>query len=180
MRMPLIRSNVAYPTARVESSSGTPVLNRVRLHTYLEGLIGVVPESRPPVTLEILLPTLNDGRRLPEALRVLSSYLVREPYASAIVVIDCGSLDDTVDVVVQWPQQPIPVHLIGCPSHGREAARRLGVETSRAAVIAALSMDLASSPTAIAHALETAHNTALQSSSATLVGRSQVLARMHV
>ena len=54
---------------------------------------------RPPCHLEILIPSLNEAERLPRTLIRTIEYLEAQAYSSSLVVVDNGSIDQTVDLV---------------------------------------------------------------------------------
>lgn len=93
--------------------------------------------------LEILIPTLNEARRLPNTLMSTTEYLEAQPYSSSVVVIDNGSLDQTVDLVSRVRSGRVPVSVIGCAQPGKGAAVRRGMCTSRARFVGYMDADLA-------------------------------------
>ncbi len=98
---------------------------------------------REPCHLEILIPARDESRRVPETLTRTVHYLEAQPYSSAIVVIDNGSLDNTSDVVVRRRSERVPIHLMGCAQPGKGAAVRRGLLTSRAQFLGFMDADLA-------------------------------------
>lgn len=94
-----------------------------------------MPESllRASCYLEVLIPALDEARRLPHALMRTIRYLEAQPYSSSVVVIDNGSVDRTVDLVSRVHSQRVAVHVIGCAQPGKGAAVQRGILTSRAA-----------------------------------------------
>lgn len=87
---------------------------------------------RPPVELEIVMPVHNQEERLPEALRLLVAALEGASFSSAVVVVDTGSSDRTVDIAAGWPGKRVPIHLLGCSRRDRGTAVLEGVVTSQA------------------------------------------------
>jgi dolichyl-phosphate beta-glucosyltransferase len=106
------------------------------------GLIETPP--REAVDLEIVIPALNEERRIGSTVEALVAYLVRQRYRSALVVVDNGSLDRTADVVAEMEAaSPVPIHLINCSRRGKGAAVRYGILTSRALYVGFCDADLA-------------------------------------
>ena len=98
---------------------------------------------RAPCHLEVLIPSLNEARRLPSTLMRTIEYLETQPYSSSLVVIDNGSTDQTVDLVAGVQSGRVPVSVIGCAQPGKGAAVRRGIHTSRARFIGYMDADLA-------------------------------------
>jgi dolichyl-phosphate beta-glucosyltransferase len=98
---------------------------------------------RPPCDIEILIPAKNEARRLPHALFRMIRYLEQQPYSAALVVIDNGSVDRTVNLVKRLGSGRVPIHLIGCAERGKGAAVRRGVLTSTARYVGYMDADLA-------------------------------------
>jgi dolichyl-phosphate beta-glucosyltransferase len=93
--------------------------------------------------LEVLIPALDEARRLPHTLVQTVRYLEAQPYSSSIVVIDNGSVDQTSDLVARTRSERVPVHLTGCAQRGKGAAVRRGILTSRAEYVGYMDADLA-------------------------------------
>ena len=98
---------------------------------------------RPVVDVEVVIPVLNEEQRLPETLKQTLSLLAQRPWSSAVVVVDNGSVDRTVDIARRWPTTTVPIHVIGCAVRGKGAAVRRGIETSRAHYVGFMDADLA-------------------------------------
>lgn len=100
--------------------------------------------ERPAVDLEVVIPALNEERRLPATLQNVVAYLERQPYTSAVVVVDNGSTDATAEVAVAADRSSrVAVHVLRCPVPGKGAAVRRGVVTSRARHVGFADADLA-------------------------------------
>lgn len=93
--------------------------------------------------LEILIPALDEAKRLPNTLRQTVRYLEDQPYSSSVVVIDNGSVDHTSDLVAGTRSLRVPVQLAGCAQPGKGAAVRRGFLTSRARFVGYMDADLA-------------------------------------
>lgn len=100
---------------------------------------------RPPCYLEVMVPARDEARRLPHTLMRTIRYLEAQPYSAALVVVDNGSVDRTVDLVTRLRARSgrVPVHVIGCARRGKGAAVRRGILTSRARYIGYMDADLA-------------------------------------
>jgi len=134
--------------------SPTRVLSRARQESVLPERPAVIPGAgdeadipaallREPCYLEILIPARNEERRLTQTLISTVRYLEAQPYSSAVVVIDNGSVDQTSDLVARKWSDRVPVHLTGCAQPGKGAAVRRGILTSRAQFIGYMDADLA-------------------------------------
>src|ERR1700733_9036644 len=98
---------------------------------------------RPSCHLEVLIPALDEARRLPHTLMRTVRYLEAQPYSSSIVVIDNGSVDQTSDLVARTRSDRVSVQLTGCAQPGKGAAVRRGLLTSSARFVGYMDADLA-------------------------------------
>lgn len=98
---------------------------------------------RPSCHLEVLIPSLNEAGRLPETLARTIEYLEARTYSSSLVVIDNGSIDQTVDLVSKVRSNHVPVNVVGCAQRGKGAAVRRGFHTSGARFVGYMDADLA-------------------------------------
>jgi glycosyltransferase involved in cell wall biosynthesis len=106
------------------------------------GLIETSP--REPVDLEIVIPALNEERRIGATIEATVAYLERQRYSSALVVVDNGCVDHTADVVAELgATNSLPIYLINCSRPGKGAAVRYGILTSRALYVGFCDADLA-------------------------------------
>jgi len=97
---------------------------------------------RRPVELEIVIPALDEERRLPATLRHTLGYLADQPFSSAVVVVDNGSTDATADLVRAEMGGPVPVHVVGCALPGKGAAVRRGFMSGRSDMVGFMDADL--------------------------------------
>lgn len=98
---------------------------------------------RPACHLEVLIPALNEARRLPVTLARTVEYLEAQPYSSSVVVIDNGSTDQTSDLAARQWSDSVPVRLTGCAQRGKGAAVRRGFSTTSARFAGYMDADLA-------------------------------------
>jgi glycosyltransferase involved in cell wall biosynthesis len=96
------------------------------------GLLEPAPHARIPVT--VVIPTLNEARRLPAALESVE-------WADEIIVVDAGSSDDTV-LVARRAGARVLVHSGGTIG----AQRNAGIEAARNPWILALDADEEATP----------------------------------
>ena len=93
-------------------------------------------EAARLVTLSIIIPAYNEGRRLPESLRHLRAWLDKQPYTAEVIVVDDGSGDDTAVVVqaamVNWPALSLHTAAHG----GKGAAVRTGALAAHGELVA--------------------------------------------
>lgn len=98
--------------------------------------------ARPPVDLEVVIPALDEERRLPATLDRTLEYLTAQPFSSAVVVVDNGSTDATADLVRAAAGGEVGVHVVGCASPGKGAAVRRGFLSGRSAMVGFMDADL--------------------------------------
>ncbi|MEP7105550.1 MAG: glycosyltransferase [Chloroflexota bacterium] len=91
-----------------------------------------------------MIPALNEERRIRPTIEALLAYLAPQRYRSALVVVDNGCIDGTVDVVSELAtMSPVPIHLTNCSRRGKGAAVRYGILTSQARYVGFCDADLA-------------------------------------
>lgn len=105
--------------------------------------------QEPAVLLEIVVPALNEAKRLPASLSILSWKVAALPFPVAVLVVDNGSTDGTADVVRGWPADLLPVRLLQCPQRGKGAAVRVGVLATRAPFVGFCDADMATDLSAL-------------------------------
>ncbi|MEU0243347.1 glycosyltransferase [Streptomyces sp. NPDC006235] len=96
---------------------------------------------RPPVELEIVIPAVNEERRLPRTIESTVDYLRDQTWSSSVVVVDNDSVDCTIDIPERFDSPATPVQVIGCSEHGKGAAVRRGIVTSTARFVGFLDAD---------------------------------------
>jgi dolichyl-phosphate beta-glucosyltransferase len=100
--------------------------------------------GRESVDLEVIVPALNEERRITSSVRAMLGYLSRQSYSSAVVVVDNGSVDTTADRVAELRGGgSVSLHLINCGRRGKGSAVRQGILTSNARCVGFTDADLA-------------------------------------
>jgi dolichyl-phosphate beta-glucosyltransferase len=97
--------------------------------------------TRAQRELEVIIPAFNEERRLPATIAATVDFLASRPWSSAVVVVDNGSVDRTAEIVEQFRDAVVEVHMIGCSNHGKGAAVRRGILTSQARYIGFIDAD---------------------------------------
>lgn len=79
--------------------------------------------------LSLVIPAYNEAQRIGATLTTAVDYFERQGYASEIIVVDDGSLDNTVDVVRKIQKTSrVPIHLKRLPENqGKGFAVRAGM-----------------------------------------------------
>lgn len=128
-----------------QRSGRSPGNHRDVLAVTTSGSRPEIPDElrRPSCHLEVLIPSLNEAGRLPETLARTIEYLEAQTYSSSLVVIDNGSIDQTVDLASKVRSHHVSVNVIGCAQRGKGAAVRRGFHTSRARFVGYMDADLA-------------------------------------
>jgi dolichyl-phosphate beta-glucosyltransferase len=102
-----------------------------------------------PAWLEIIVPARNEEARLSEGLSRLCAKAAELPVAVDILVVDNASTDRTADIVLNWPQEPVPVRLIRADQRGKGAAVRAGLLASTAPYVGYCDADMAADLSAL-------------------------------
>jgi dolichyl-phosphate beta-glucosyltransferase len=104
----------------------------------------IVVLERERVDMEIVIPALDEEHRIQPTLQTITQYLERQPYSSAVIVVDNGCVDATVDVVTEMGRSSaVSISLINCSRRGKGAAVRQGILTSQARYVGFCDADLA-------------------------------------
>ena len=82
--------------------------------------------------LSIIIPAVNEERRLPETLEKVHKYLMGKGFCAEVLVVDDGSTDRTSQVVVEASERFPEVRRLGNPTnHGKGFAVRQGMLAAR-------------------------------------------------
>jgi dolichyl-phosphate beta-glucosyltransferase len=95
--------------------------------------------------LTVVVPALNEERRLPATLAGLRDALGGLPLPSEILVVDNGSVDGTAALVLRHHKDdhPVPIRLLRCSRRGKGAAVRAGVLATHGSYVGFCDADLA-------------------------------------
>ncbi len=81
--------------------------------------------------LSIIIPALNEERRLPISLQKIDDFLKTQPYSAEVIVVENGSADDTVGVVTRFAEAHPYVRLFAGEPRGKGRAVRRGMLEAR-------------------------------------------------
>lgn len=96
------------------------------------------------VDVSLVIPALNEARRIRSPLDEIGEYLVRQPYTAEIVVVDDGSHDGTFEVLQEiGAGLPVPLRAIRyADNRGKGHAIKVGFASARGARILFSDADL--------------------------------------
>jgi glycosyltransferase involved in cell wall biosynthesis len=77
--------------------------------------------------LSIIVPALNEERRLPSSLKKIIAFLEQQPFSSELIVVDNGSQDRTAEIVLEFAKDYPALRLIQTAERGKGLAVRLGM-----------------------------------------------------
>ena len=117
----------------------------------LDRLVTGPPVHRPPVDVEVVVPLCNAEGRVAACVARMREVLRRQTGSSAIVMIDCGSVDYTADEVAAIPADEVALHLLNCTDGG--ALQWLGLAAASSSAGALAVTDLQGKPSAVPAAL---------------------------
>lgn len=137
---------------------------------------GSTPDCRPAAgagrfsspsgpELEVIIPALNEERRIGPTLARICAFLAQLPFPCAVTVVDNGSADGTPDVVKGWQDSVVPVRLLGCRRPGKGAAVKVGMMAATGRWVGFCDADLATPITTLDSVL-----TLLQAGSPVVIG----------
>jgi glycosyltransferase involved in cell wall biosynthesis len=92
--------------------------------------------------LQIVVPAINEERRIGETIEALCLHLADRPWRSGVIVVDNGSADATAEVVDLSHRNRLAVEVIGCRQRGKGAAVRKGILQSTARWVGYCDADL--------------------------------------
>ncbi|GAA2207988.1 hypothetical protein GCM10009850_034460 [Nonomuraea monospora] len=95
-----------------------------------------------PVSVDIVIPVLNEERALPGCVRTLAAYLGGFPLPWRITIVDNGSTDGTWRVAASLANELEQVHARRLDIRGRGAALRAAWQDSTADIVAYMDVDL--------------------------------------
>ena len=87
-------------------------------------------ESDRPL-LSVVIPAFNESARIIDTLDELAGYLDVQEYASEVLVVDDGSVDDTAGLVRRWAADRSDTFVISIPHAGKGWAVRAGMLAAR-------------------------------------------------
>ena len=87
-------------------------------------------ESDRPL-LSVVIPAFNESARIIDTLDELVGYLDVQEYASEVLVVDDGSVDDTAGLVRRWAADRSDIFVISIPHAGKGWAVRAGMLAAR-------------------------------------------------
>jgi dolichyl-phosphate beta-glucosyltransferase len=77
--------------------------------------------------LSIIIPALNEERRLPPSLEKIDTFLSAQPFQAEIIVVDNGSKDRTAEIVREYSATHPHVRLIQLKERGKGRAVKAGM-----------------------------------------------------
>ncbi len=82
--------------------------------------------------LSVVVPSYNEGERIPQTLKALDAYLKKQNYSYEIIVVSDGSKDDTAKVVEKQKETVANLRLIAnIENHGKGYVVRQGMLEAR-------------------------------------------------
>jgi glycosyltransferase involved in cell wall biosynthesis len=96
------------------------------------------------------MPVYNEAAHLPTAIDALVAAIERAGFEAELVLVDDGSTDGSAAVVREELGERVPLRVVAQTNSGRFAARRAGVETSRAPLVLLLDGRVRVDPDALA------------------------------
>jgi dolichyl-phosphate beta-glucosyltransferase len=87
------------------------------------------PAARPH--LSIIIPALNEERRLPPTLARIDDFLQTQTFAAEIIIVDNGSKDATAEYVKKYAEAHPIVRLIQLAERGKGRAVKAGMLAAR-------------------------------------------------
>ena len=86
----------------------------------------ITPRENHPF-VSIIIPALNEERRLKTSLKLIDDFLRTQPYSAEVIVVENGSTDDTVGVVKRFSHDHPYVKLYAGEPRGKGRAVRRGM-----------------------------------------------------
>jgi dolichyl-phosphate beta-glucosyltransferase len=77
--------------------------------------------------LSIVIPALNEANRLPGTLAKIDGFLRQQPYSAEVIVVENGSIDNTVEVVQRFAEDHSYLKLFAGEPRGKGRAVKRGM-----------------------------------------------------
>jgi len=103
--------------------------------------------------LDVIVPAYNEELRIGAALDALCREFAGQPGRMRVLVVDNGSVDDTVEVVDRVRHHGVRIDIVNCRRPGKGAAVRAGVAQSTAPYVAYVDADTSVPPYVLATGL---------------------------
>ena len=103
--------------------------------------------------LSIIIPAYNEAKRLPLTLVDMKKHLEKVDFPYEVIVVDNGSKDSTVDIVLRFEHLWNELRLVECKEKGKGAAVQMGMREAKGEFRAFTDADNAISVDQIIHAL---------------------------
>jgi glycosyltransferase involved in cell wall biosynthesis len=81
--------------------------------------------------LSIIIPAYNEEQRLPQTLQTIHKFLVKQPYAAEVLVVENGSNDRTLQIAEEFSHKVKEVRALHCEQRGKGYAVRMGMLAAR-------------------------------------------------
>src|SRR3954464_2252216 len=101
------------------------------------------PVRQVSPSLSLIIPAYNEAARIEATIVEVLAWLDAQSFAGELIVVDDGSLDETVTLVEQTLARVTNGRLIRAPHRGKAAAVRVGVQAATGDQIAFSDADLA-------------------------------------
>lgn len=94
--------------------------------------------------LSLIIPAYNEGNRLGDTLRAVTSYLQQQSYSWEVLIVDDGSTDETLTLAQAFAiSAGAPLRVLANPHRGKAYAVRSGVMAASGKIIGFTDADLA-------------------------------------
>jgi dolichyl-phosphate beta-glucosyltransferase len=94
--------------------------------------------------MQLIIPALNEERRLPSTLRALRAYVLAASEGVGpveVIVVDNASTDATAAVARSFDSSAMTVRVVSCAKRGKGAAVRAGIAETDADIVAFMDAD---------------------------------------
>jgi glycosyltransferase involved in cell wall biosynthesis len=91
----------------------------------------MVEKTSYPLLLSIIIPAHNEEFRLPDSLAKIDAFLQQQPYQYEVIVVENGSVDNTVGVVQDFAAEHPYLRLMMVDTRGKGLAVKAGMLAAR-------------------------------------------------
>ena len=99
-------------------------------------------ENAASCFLSIVLPAYNEAERLPESLPQIIKFVECQDYSIEVLIVDDGSVDQTVEVVREFQKEASCISLLQVPHGGKGHAVKAGMLQARGEYLFLCDVDL--------------------------------------
>lgn len=126
-----LRDYSGLPNAkRPESGGGKPISIDLDISRKIQDFseeFSVELKPEKSIAVSIIIPSYNEQHRMPKTVLETMAWFTSSSYDYEIIIVDDGSIDDTLQIASLFSRQFPNIRCIACPHEGKGAAVKMGM-----------------------------------------------------